>query len=362
MSGQALSEGDTDDILWPCPAEEATILTTMREVGALAGVSSKTVSRVVNGDRYVSDSVRSRVNKAIEELQYLPNTLAQTFRTGRDTAIGIAIPNMADPFFSAVVQAITGEARAQGSAVLITQLGDTPEDEQSAVESLLQRQVAGLIIAPISADHRYIAKWQQRTQFVFVDRAAHRITADSVVHDDEGGAREATLHLLRAGHRHIAFVGNALAIDTAQRRLQGYRAALAEYGISPNSDLEVNDHDDAGFAARTFTRLLGLAKPPTAIFCSASQLSIRLIPWLHAQNRTDIGFVSFGDFPMADSLLPTVTVIEQDPQELGVTAVRRLFARIETPTRRLKRHLILPVFLKVRDSTPTLVAQVRTAG
>ena len=336
-------------------------MTTMREVGALAGVSSKTVSRVVNGDRYVSDDVRVRVTRAIDELQYVPNTLAQTFRAGRDTAIGVAVPSMTDPFFGGVIEAIAEQARAQNLAVLITQLG-APEDEQAAVEALLQRQVAGLIIAPISTDHRYIAKWQQRTQFVFVDRAGHRIAADSVVHDDQGGAREATLHLLQAGHRRIAFVANALAIDTPTRRLQGYRDALAECGIDPDPDLEVNDHDDRDFADRTFARLLDLAEPPTAIFCSASQLSIRLIPWLHANNRTDIGFVSFGDFPMADSLLPPVTVIEQDPQALGITAVQRLFTRIETPTRRLKRHLVLPVHLKVRASTPKLDARVRSAG
>ena len=337
-------------------------MTTMREVGALAGVSSKTVSRVVNGDRYVSDQVRVRVQKAIDELQYVPNLLAQTFRTGRDTAIGVAVPSLTDPFFSGVVQAIAEEAHARGSAVLITQLGRPADSEQAAVEALLQRQVAGMIIAPTSTDHRYIAKWQQRMQFVFVDRPAHRIAADSVVHDDEGGARAATVHLVQAGHRRIAFVGNGLAIDTPARRLRGYRAALAEHGLTADPDLIRSDQGDPDFAARTFAHLLGLAEPPTAVFCSASDLSIRLIPWMHAHHRTDLGFVSFGDFPMADSLQPTVTVIEQDAKDVGVTAVRRLFARIETPTRRLKRHLVLPVHLNVRDSTPPLAAPVRNAG
>lgn len=337
-------------------------MTTMREVGALAGVSSKTVSRVVNGDRYVSDEVRSRVQRAIQELEYVPNMLAQSFRTGRDTAIGVAVPSLTDPFFSAVVQAIAEEAHQRRSAVLITQLGSTPEDEQPAVEALLQRQVSGLIIAPTSTDHRYMSKWQPRTQMVFADRAAHRITADSVVHDDESGGRQATLHLLQAGHRRIAFVANASAIDTPTRRLDGYHAALSEYGIAPDPDLQVLDRDDRDLASRTFGPLLALPEPPTAIFCAASQLSVRLIPWMHENHRTDIGFVSFGDFPMADSLVPRVTVIEQDPQQLGVTAVNRLFARIETPNRRLKRHLTLPVTLTVRDSTPPLGQRVRSVG
>jgi len=326
-------------------------LTTMREVGALAGVSSKTVSRVVNGDRYVSDDVRTRVERAIEDLQYVPNMLSQTFRAGRDSAIGVAVPSLTDPFFSAVVQAIAEEADGRGIAVLVTQLGATPAREQTVVETLLQRQVSGLIIAPTSTDHEYMTKWQQRTQVVFVDRPPRRLVADSVVHDDVDGATQVTKHLLQEGHRRIAFVANALALDTATRRLQGYRAALSDYGVTIDADLEVVDQDDPGLAARTFDRLLSLADPPTAIFCSAAQLSVRLISWLHINDRSDIGFVSFGDFPMADVLLPAVTVIEQHPQELGATAALRLFARINTPTRRFKRHVMLPVQLTVRDSS-----------
>lgn len=329
-------------------------MSTMREVGALAGVSTKTVSRVVNDDRHVSDDVRGRVQRAIEEMQFVPNLLAQRFRSGRDTAIGVAVPSLADPFFSSMVQAVAEEAHERRLAVLVTHLGGSPEQEQTAVEALLQRQVSGLIIAPTATDHRYIQKWQQRTQIVFVDRQARRLSADSVLHDDEGGARMATDHLIEAGHRRIAFVGNANAnaMDTPVRRLRGHHAALAGSGIAADPDLEVFlDVGDRGCAPGTFGRLLSLPEPPTAIFCSASQLSTPLIAWMHANERTDLGFVSFGDFPMADCLTPTVTVVEQDPHELGVAAVRRLFDRIETPHRRLKRKTILPVTLTVRDST-----------
>lgn len=337
-------------------------MVTMRDVGVRAGVSTKTVSRVVNNDRYVSDDVRARVLHAIDELQFVRNPLAQTFRKGRDSAIGVAVPDLADPFFSAVVQAIVKETHQRDTAVLITQLGATADEERSAVEALLHRQVAGLIIAPTSSDHRYLTRWQQRTPIMFVDRCAHRIAADSVRHDDERGAQEATSHLLDLGHRRIAFVANSLAIDTPTRRLSGYHRALADRGVAADPALEIKDFADAGLADRILPGLFALADPPTAIFCSASQLSIRLIPWLIAHDRAQIGFVSFGDFPMAAELVPSITVIEQDPTALGESAVDRLFTRMESPTRRLKRHLVLPVNLTVRGSSRPISLVSAKAG
>lgn len=326
-------------------------MATMREVAAQAGVSGKTVSRVINNDRYVSDAVRQRVQVAIDELKYVPNMLSQAFRLGRDTAIGVAVPSGADVFFGAVIQAIADEAHARQTAVVITNLGYQPEEEQAAVEALLHRHISGLIIAPISNDHRFMRPWQQQSQIVFVDRSPRGITADDVVHDDVGGSGQATLQLLEAGHRRIAFVGNALAVEPTKRRLDGYRTEMRKHGLANDPDLELIEREDAGFASRSLDHLLRLPEPATAVFCSNSQMSIRLVPELHSRGLTDLGFVSFGDFPMADCVRPAVTVIDQDPWLLGVTAARRLFQRIAAPTKRLNRHTVLPVELKLRESS-----------
>src|SRR4051794_38123005 len=107
-------------------------VSTMRQVAALAGVSAKTVSRVMNNDRYVSEDVRRRVSEAIEQLQDAPNTLARSFRSGRDAAIGIAVPDIADPFFATVTQAVEQVARARQTAVFVTSLGNDPADERGS--------------------------------------------------------------------------------------------------------------------------------------------------------------------------------------------------------------------------------------
>jgi LacI family transcriptional regulator len=212
-------------------------MSTMRQVAERAGVSAKTVSRVMNNDRYVSADVRERVERAIEELHYVPNLLARTFRSGRDAAIGVAVPDISDPFFAAVTHAIEQVARARGTAVFVTSLGTDGDHEQAAVQSLLGRQIVGLITTPIAADQSYLKPWQSRTAMVFIDRPPSKITADSVVEDDHNGAHAATMHLIDRGHRRIAFIGDQSSIVTTARRLDGYRAALRNAGIDEDANL-----------------------------------------------------------------------------------------------------------------------------
>ena len=180
----------------------------MRDVAMRAGVSAKTVSRVMNNDRYVSDDVRERVMRAVSELEYVPNAMAKSFRSGQASAIGIAVPVL-DPFFSQVVQTIEEIARSRGVAVFVTCLGDDPDDEQPAVESLLSRNLAGLIIAPIAQDQSYLKPWRNHTAMLFIDRRPKRFVADSIIGDDYDGARKIIDHLIAHGHRRIAFAGDS---------------------------------------------------------------------------------------------------------------------------------------------------------
>jgi LacI family transcriptional regulator len=341
---------------------EVIRVSTMREVAALAGVSAKTVSRVMNNDRYVSDDVRRRVSDAIDQLQYVPNTLARTFRSGRDAAIGIAVPDIADPFFATVTQAIEQVARTRQTAVFVTSLGNDPADERGTVEALLGRQVAGLISTPISADQSYLKPWQSRTTMVFIDRTPTRITADSVVEDDHEGAHAATTHLIEHGHRRIGFIGDALSVTTTARRLKGYRAALAGAGLADDPDITALGVTSTAEAAAATRQLLGRPEPPTALFSSNARCSIAVVPALQAIGRTDVAFISFGDFPLADALDPALTVVDQDPSAVGQVAATRLFERMDHPNRRLKRNTVLPVRLVTRASCAPGQAEAARSG
>ncbi|MGB3763213.1 MAG: LacI family DNA-binding transcriptional regulator [Ornithinimicrobium sp.] len=325
-------------------------MATMRDVALRAGVSAKTVSRVLREDPYVSDKVRARVHAAVAELQYVPNTMAISFRTGRDAAIGVAVPDIADPFFAQIVQAIEVEARAHQTAVIVTSLGYDSAYEQAAVEALLQRQVQGLVSCPVSTDQSYLRPWLQRTPIMFVDRAPTKVAADCVVEDDFGGAQVATAHLISHGHHRIAFFGGADQAPTTLKRLEGYRSALQDAGLTPDDALVFTGAPDAASLDDTLRRFTSLNEPPTAVFSSNARTTGHVFPALQRLRGPGMVLISFGDFPMAAALNPPVTVIDQDPTAVGTFAAQRLFERIAHPQKRLRRRTVLPVTLIERES------------
>jgi LacI family transcriptional regulator len=323
-------------------------MATMRDVAHRAGVSAKTVSRVVNNDRYVSADVRERVERAIDELQYVPNSLAVTFRAGRDAAIGVAVPGVADPFFASIIGAVEREASRRGVAVIVTGVGWEPSHEQRSLEAVLKRQVAGMIICPVGGDMSYLRPWQTRTPLVFADREPGRLTADAVVQDDVGGGVAATRHLIGHGHRSIAFIGDDSW--TGVRRLDGWQRARDDAGLPRRPDLAHLGEVDADTLIPTLQRMLQTDDPPTAVFSSNARCTVSVLTVLRALRRNDIGLVGFGDFPTAAVLTPAVTVIHQDGDAMGRFAVERLFTRMDHPTRRLRRRTVLPVSLVTRTS------------
>ena len=163
-------------------------MTTMREVAAAAGVSAKTVSRVFNDDPHVTPETRARVEVALRNLNYVPNAVATTFRTGRSPVVGIAVPDIVDPFFAAIAKSVGRLATQHGMSTVVTSLGEDLQEEADVVGRLLSQSLSGLIIAPVAAEHAYLEPWKERLPIVFVDRKPLRLAADSFTEDDRGGA------------------------------------------------------------------------------------------------------------------------------------------------------------------------------
>jgi LacI family transcriptional regulator len=331
-------------------------MTTMRDVARVAGVSAKTVSRVFNDDPHVAEETRERVRWAMQKLNYVPNLLARSFRAGADAAVGLAVPDIADPFFAEMTGIIEVDLVERGMAVVISGLfqggprGLSAERERSALEALLRRQISGLIVACVSADQSYLAPWQERTPMVFVDRAPRGLSGVYVIEDDLGGAREAVAHLARHGHRRVAFFGVSTPVTTTRRRLKGYRSAVDENGLDTSPNLICMPAETPGEAAAELVKRLAAPNAPTAVFSSNIPCTMALVRALHQAERTDVAVVGFGDFPMAAVLTPAVTVLDQNPAELGHIAVERLLARIEDPQAEPRRRTVLPVRLIPRGS------------
>jgi LacI family transcriptional regulator len=323
---------------------------TLRDVARVAAVSPKTVSRVVNGDAHVTPGTRERVQQAIDELGFEPNLVARSLRVGRADAIGLVVESLADPFFARLTSAVEQAALERGLAVMISSVGHEPGRESVIVQSLLVRQVAGLIVAPTADSHAYLAAVQQRTPIVFVDRLPEDISgSDAVLVDDHAAAEAATGHLLDHGHRRVAFLGSELRNPTTRLRLAGYRRAITERGFTVDESLEALGSESAQEARGAAERLLAGPRPPTAIFSSNMRCSLGLVPLLHAVGRTDVAVVSFDDFAMADSLVPAVTVIDHDPEVIGRAAAERLFRRLAEPDAPAET-VVVPVRLLQRGS------------
>ena len=195
-----------------------------------------------------------------------------------------------------------------------------------------------------------LLRWQSRTAMVFIDRAPSNITADTVLEDDRGGGYAATAHLIEHGHRRIGFIGDSSSIATTVGRLDGYSAALADAGIDEDRRFVILGAMSSREAAEATMNLLTRPQPPTAFFSSNARCSIGVVPALQKSGRTDIALVGYGDFPLASALRPALTVVDQNPDALVQAAAPRLFARLDNPTRRRKRRLVLPVRLLLRAS------------
>ena len=288
-------------------------MTTMRDVARVAGVSAKTVSRVFNDDPHVTEETRERVRWAMQKLNYVPNLLARSFRAGADAAVGLAVPDLADPFFATMTSSIELDLVSRGMAVVVTSLHHGADRERTALEALLRRQISGLIVVSVSADQSYLAPWQERTPMVFVDRAPRGLSGVYVIEDDLGGAREAVTHLARHGHRSVAFFAVSTPVTTTHRRLRGYRSAVAENGLADRPDLVCMPFESPEESAAELVKRLTAPDPPTAVFSSNIPCTMALVLALHQAGRTDVAVVGFGDIPMAEALAPAVTVLDQDP-------------------------------------------------
>lgn len=300
-------------------------MATMRDIAARAGVSAKTVSRVFNDDPHVLPETRARVKAVMHELGYVPNALATTFRTGRAPVIGLAVPDIVDPFFAAIARAVDEVAGAHGMSTLVTSVGNDPAGERAVLESLLGRQLSGLIFAPVGTDHSWLANSGRRTALVCVDRAPHNLEADTFTDDDEAGAHLATTHLIKRGHRRIAYIGDAIHLSTERHRIAGWRRALLEGGTESDDVLVATHVSDAESARAAVARLRGIEDPPTAVFSSNARTSMQLVRVLH---DAPLPMVGFGDFPLADLLTPALTVVDQSPHSLGTRAAERILARL----------------------------------
>ncbi|MET7641085.1 LacI family DNA-binding transcriptional regulator [Streptomyces sp. NPDC005438] len=306
---------------------------TLTDVAKRVGVSAKTVSRVLNEDGPVSAATRDRVREAVAELGFQPNLMARNMRVGaRDSTVGLVVPEIGNPFFGSVAGGVESALGDRGLTLLLGSSDESVTKERALVAAFLARRVSALMVVPATGgDHRALRKERgSGLPVVFVDRPGAGITADAVVSANLEGARRGVAHLIAGGHRRVAFVGDRPAsLYTRKQRFRGYRQALDEAGLPLDRSLVADAHtpDAAGRAVR---RLLSGGDPPTAVFTANNFASQGVMEALSEDGVRDrVAMVGFDDMPLADLVRPGLTVIAQDPRQVGVEAARIALARLD---------------------------------
>ena len=326
---------------------------TMKEVADLAGASLKTVSRVVNGEGNVNPELANRVMDAVSTLGYRQNLQAGFLRRsgGKTQTIGLLLENISNPFSAALHRAIEDVATPRGVIVFAGSLDEDAERERQLTDAFISRRVDGLIIVPAGTDQSYLLPEQAAgTPIVFLDRPPHQIEADSVFATNEEGGFEATIHLIRHGHRRIAYVGDYESIYTGAQRLAGYRRALREESIASDESIILQGFHSPHQAHSSLLHMLKGENRPTAIFASQNFVTLGTIRALRELNlQHEIALVGFDDIPEADLLEPALTLVTQDVATMGERAAQLLFERLDGSQEPFKK-LVIQTTLTPRGS------------
>jgi DNA-binding LacI/PurR family transcriptional regulator len=352
----------------PIPAAEGPRpkkAATLADVARAAGVVAMTASRAINSTGYVSDEVRERVLKAAELLHYRPNMQARYLKGQRLNAIGIMLPDIANPFSTELVNGMMEIFEQGGYTAFITMSGRGVDREQAGLQAFLDHRVDGLLVATLgttAGDAMLAELATQNVPIVTIGRPVAGAEMDCVTANHWQGAFDATTHMIGLGHKRIGFIGISAADSGSLRRHQGYKAALEQAGLEMNPDYTVGPPVAPAFATQAdgyegMIRLGKLKKRPTAVL---ARNDFAAIGALHAAHRMamaipgDISIAGFDDIPLAAYTTPPLTTVQQPILEQGQLAARLLLDRIEGRLTGPSRVHTMDCKLVVRESTGVL--------
>ncbi len=321
----------------------------MHDIARRANVSLGTVSHVINGKVSVSDEVRARVQKAIDELGYQPNHLSRALRTNRTNLIGMVIPDITNPFFPSVVRGVEDAAFRANYRLLLCNADNDPAKELAYMNDLSSFMPAGIILIP-SDNHKLPTLGQY--PLVCIDRQPLGWNGDSVTVENFEGGKTAAAHLAQLGHKQIAIVQGPENVSTVGDRVRGFLKELKRRKITISPEyIQASSFDQEG-GYLCAMRLLRLVPRPTAIFAANDLIAVGALQAVKASKLRcpqDVSIIGFDGLSVTDFTEPALTSVVQPSYQLGHAAMRLLLSRIEGDTAP-PRHIVLETQLKVRDS------------
>lgn len=332
---------------------------TLEEVAARAGVGRGTASRVINGSPRVSEATREAVEAAVAELGYVPNRAARALAGNRTDAIALVVPEpetrfFAEPYFSAIVRGV-GAALADTEMQLLLTLAGNDRERRRLAQYLTAHRVDGVLLVAVHADDPLPELLEQLGMPCVISGARHaNEPLASVDSDNFDGARAAVEHLITRGRRSIATITGRLEVYGAQRRLDGYRAALAAAGLPPDERLIAPaDFTEEG-GARAMRELLARRPDLDAVFAASDVMAAGARQVLREADRRipeDVALIGFDDSVVARHMHPALTSVRQPIEEMGRRMAELLLEEIAGRVGEERPSVVLPTQLVVRDSS-----------
>ncbi|MGR6980776.1 substrate-binding domain-containing protein [Testudinibacter sp. P27/CKL/0425] len=329
-------------------------MATMKDIARLAQVSTSTVSHVINNSRFVSDDIREKVMRVVRELNYTPSALARSLKIKETNTIGLLVTASSNPFFAEVLRSVERYCHRHQYNLILSYTDGDSERLQRNLETLIRKQVDGLILMCAESHWQLSDDISQRLQLpmVMLDWWPTALNADKVHENSEYGGYLATKTLIDAGHREIAIITGSFKKSLAFNRLKGYQTALAEAGIRLRPEWILESHFDMEGGIESMQKLLQFNPRPTAVFACSDTIAIGAYQAAWRAGLTvgkEISIIGYDNIEMAQYLSPPLTTIHQSKNNLAKQAVEMLIARIKDPTRE-NRTLTLEPHLVWRES------------
>ena len=297
---------------------------TIKDIASQAGVSISTVSRVINGNYPVRQAVREKVEEVMRELEYHPNGVARSLRINRTNLVALVVADLSNHFFMEIAKGLEAEVSRMGYHLVIASSGGDVEKERELIDTLVERRIDALVIAAVdSKGDKLLRCLRLGIPVILVDRAIPGLTTSQILWNDFESSYELTRLLLDSGHREIAIVNVTLSNPNGKSRLEGYRQALADAGVSVPKEYESPSNFSESQAYRYVMGLMDRERRPTAIYCANNvMLEGTLLALRESGMRVceDISVVVFGNPICNKYITPQITSAEQDSYEMGCRA------------------------------------------
>lgn len=334
-------------------------MATIKDVAQKAGVSITTVSHVINETRYVSDELTEKVYEAMRALNYRPNIIARSLRSGRTKTIGLVIPDISNPFFADFSRRIEDNGFAHGYNVILCNTDENPAKEEMYVNVLISKQVDGLIFfsSGNSKSFKNIVSLGE-VPVVITDREPEEIDSDIVLIDNHAGGYQATQYLISLNHKRIACISGPSPIRPSAHRVEGYRSALEEAGIAIDEELIRSGDFRSLSGEREMRALLELSDPPTAVFACNDMMALgamRAIKNANLNIPADISVVGFDNTPISALVYPQLTTISQPIKEMADLAVELLIEKIDIKEEQKRQKELTPEYKRIVLDTELVV-------